>query len=165
MNLAPTGNGKRVGGRAAYYAGGIRLLMQHPIEPFELEMTTLSGEMRKFRASEMIAVRVAEINRWRPDGELLKPTLRVASVPETTRMGLVHASFHALTTRRTSGNTSLPYVRYDDVSMVACKPVSDYAYSTPLLVEADGEVIGMKQATITVAQRRLCLLWPQNRNV
>jgi diacylglycerol kinase (ATP) len=165
MNLAPTGNGKRVGGRAAYYAGGIRLLMQHPIEPFELEMTTLTGEVRKFRASEMIAVRVAEINRWRPDGELLKPTLRVASVPETTRMGLVHASFHAIATRRTSGNTSLPFVRYDDVSMVACKPVSDYAYSTPLLVEADGEVIGMKQATITVAQRRLSLLWPQNRDL
>jgi diacylglycerol kinase (ATP) len=165
MNLAPTGNGKRVGGRAAYYAGGIRLLLRHPVEPFELEITMVNGTVRKFSAGEMIAVRVGEINRWRPDGGLLKPELRVASVPETTRMGLVHASFHALFRRKSSGDSSLPYARYDDASMVVCRPVADYPYKTPLLVEADGEVIGMKQATITIAQRRLCLLWPSSTNL
>src|SRR5580698_2053578 len=66
MNLAATGGGKRVGGRAAYYAGGIRLLLQHPVEPFEVEMTLADGAVRKLRASEVIAVRVGEINRWRP---------------------------------------------------------------------------------------------------
>jgi diacylglycerol kinase (ATP) len=160
MNLAPTGSGKRVGGRTAYYAGGVRLLLQHPVEPFELEMTLADGGVRKLRASEVIAVRVGEINRWRPGGELQKPTLRVASIPETTRLGLAHASFHALVTRRSGGSSRLPYPQYEDVSTLSCRPVADYSYQSPLLVEADGEVIGMKKATISIAQRRLCLLWP-----
>jgi diacylglycerol kinase (ATP) len=160
MNLAPTGNGKRVGGRAAYYAGGLRLLAQHPVEPFEVEITNAGGKARRFRACETIAVRVAEINVWRPGGELLKSSLRVASVPETTRLGLAHASFHALVTRKTSGPSQLPYPQYDDACRVVCRPIADYAYQTPLLVEADGEVVGVEQATITVANRRLLLLQP-----
>jgi diacylglycerol kinase (ATP) len=160
MNLAPTGSGKRVGGRAAYYAGGFRLLLQHPVEPFDLEMTLADGSVRRCRASEMIAVRVGAINRWLPGGDLLKQTLRVASVPETTRLGLAHASFHALVTRKSNRGGTLPYPHYEDVSTLSCRPIPDYSYQSPLLIEADGEVIGMKKATITMAQRRLCLLWP-----
>ena len=160
MNLAPTGSGKRVGGRAAYYAGGLRLLLQHPVEPFDLEMTLVDGSVRRCRASEVIAVRVGEINRWRPGGDLQTPALRVASLPEATRLGLAHASFHALVTRKTSGGSKLPYPQYEDVSALTCHPIADYSYQSPLLIEADGEVIGMKKATISVAQRRLCLLWP-----
>ncbi|MBB6145835.1 diacylglycerol kinase family enzyme [Silvibacterium bohemicum] len=162
MNLAPTGSGKRVGGRAAYYAGGIRLLFQHPVEPFDLQMTLADGSVRKCRASEVIAVRVGEINRWRPGGEMRKPVLRVASIPETTRLGLAHASFHALITRKSSGSSQLPYPQYEDVSMLTCNPIPDYSYQSPLLIEADGEVIGMKRATISIAQRQLRLLWPNS---
>lgn len=160
MNLAPTGSGKRMGGRAAYYAGGLRLLLQHPVEPFDMEMTLADGTLRRMRASEMIAVRVGAINRWQPGGDLLKPTLRLACLPETTRLGLAHASYHALVTRKSSGPGSLPYPQYEDVGTLTCKPIPDYSYQSPLLIEADGEVIGMKKATITMAQRRLCLLWP-----
>jgi diacylglycerol kinase family enzyme len=160
MNLAPTGSGKRVGGRAAYYAGGLRLLFQHPVEPFELEVVLADGGRRKFHASEVIAVRVGAINRWQPGGNLLQPTLRVASLPETTRLGLAHASFHALVTRKSNRPGVLPYPRYEDAVELHCHPIADYSYQSPLLIEADGEVLGMKKATITVAQRRLCLLWP-----
>jgi diacylglycerol kinase (ATP) len=162
MNLAPTGSGKRVGGRAAYYAGGIRLLFQHPVEPFDLQMTLADGSVRKCRASEVIAVRVGEINRWRPGGGMRRPVLRVASIPETTRLGLAHASFHALITRKSSGSSPLPYPQYEDVSMLTCNPIPDYSYQSPLLIEADGEVIGMKRATISIAQRQLRLLWPNS---
>jgi diacylglycerol kinase (ATP) len=162
MNLAPTGSGKRVGGRAAYYAGGLRLLLQHPVDPFDVEMTLADGSLRAFRASEVIAVRLAEINRWRPGGELHKPMLRVASIPETTRLGLAHASYHALATRKSEGSSQLPYPRYEDATALTCRPVTGYSYQSPLLVEADGEVIGMKKATISIAQRRLCLLWPDS---
>ena len=160
MNLAPTGSGKRVGGRSAYFAGGLRLLVNHPVEPFELEVTRADGSVRKARASEVIAVRVGGINLWRPGGDLQSPTLRVASLSETTRLGLAHASFHALVTRKSSGGSKLPYPQYEDASMLTCRPIAGYSYQSPLLIEADGEVIGMKKATISVAQRRLCLLWP-----
>jgi len=160
MNLAPTGAGKRVGGALAYYVSGTRLLIEHPIEPFELEVTTVAGDVRRFRANELIALRVPDVGLWRSGGDLLKPTLRVASVSETSRLGLVHASFHALVTRRTNGSSSLPYAQFDDASMVVFKPVPDFDYQTPLLIEADGEVIGTERAVITIAQRRLRLLWP-----
>lgn len=165
MNLAPTGTGKRVGGALAYYAGGFRLLAQHPIEPFDLEVTTTSGQIRRFRANEAIAVRVPEINVWRPGGDLLQPKLHLASLRQTGRIGLAHASFHALVTQKSSPNSRLPYAQYDDASAIVLKPVPDFDYRTPLLVEADGEVIGLERATITVAQRRLCLLWPRNTSL
>lgn len=169
MNLAPTGTGKRVGGALAYYAGGFRLLVQHPVEPFDLEVTTTAGEVVRWRANEAIAARVPKINPWHPGGCLVKPELRLASVRETTRLGLAHATYHAIVTRRTvtrttDGNSGLPYARYDDASMVVCRPTPDSAYRSPLLVEADGEVIGTERATITIAQRRLRLLWPGYRN-
>jgi diacylglycerol kinase (ATP) len=165
MNLAPTGTGKRVGGPLAYYAGGIRLLVQHPIEPFDLEVTTTAGDVRRWRATEAIAVRVPEINVWRPGGNLLKPALRLASLRETSRLGMAHATYHAIVTRKTvngaaTGNSRLPYAQLDDASAVVCRPTPDFGYRTPLLVEADGEVIGTERATITTAQRRLRLLWP-----
>jgi diacylglycerol kinase (ATP) len=160
MNLAPTGAGKRVGGALAYYAGGVRLLIQHPIEPFDLEITSTSGDARHFRATEAIALRVPEINLWRAGADLSKPVLRLASVRETSRAGLIHASFHALVTRKTHGSSNLPYPQFEETSQIVCKPIRDFAYQTPLLIEADGEVIGMERATITVAQRRLRLLWP-----
>jgi diacylglycerol kinase (ATP) len=164
MNLAPTGTGKRVGGKLAYYTGGFRLLIQHPVEPFDLEVTTVGGRVRNARVNEAIAIRVPEINVWRPGGDLLEPTLRLASLRQTGRAGLAHASFHALVTRKTSGNSRLPYPQYDDACTIVCTPVPDFDYRTPLLVEADGEVIGMERATITIAQRRLRLLWPQSPN-
>ena len=165
MNLAPTGTGKRVGGALAYYTGGIRLLVQHPVEPFDLEVTTTRGEIRRIRANEAIAIRVPEINIWRPGGQLLEPLLRVASVRETGRIGLAHASFHALVTQRSGNGSRLPYPQYDDAATIVCKPVPDFDYRTPLLIEADGEVIGLERATITIAQRRLRLLWPQKENL
>jgi len=162
MNLAPTGTGKRVGGKLAYYTGGIRLLVQHPVEPFDLEVTTAGGQVRRSRVNEAIAIRVPEINVWRPGGNLREPGLRLASVRETGRAGLAHASFHALVTQKSGGNSRLPYPQYDDACTITCRPVPDFDYRTPLLVEADGEVIGNERATITIAQRRLRLLWPQS---
>ena len=164
MNLAPTGTGKRMGGALAYYVGGVRLLVQHPIEPFDLELTTINGEVRRARANEAIALRVPEINLWRSGADLMRPVLRVASVRETSRIGLAHASFHALVTRRNNEDSRLPYPRFDEASMIVCRPVADFDYRTPLLVEADGEVIGLERATITIAQRRLRLLWPERAN-
>jgi len=169
MNLAPTGTGKRLGGALAYYAGGMRLLARHPIEPFDMEVTTPGGNVGHWRANEAIAVRVPEINLWRPGGDLLKPELRLASVRETTRVGLAHATYHAIVTRRTvdhkaGAEPGLPYPRFDDATMVVCRPTPDFAYRSPLLVEADGEVIGTERATITIAQRRLRLLWPGYRD-
>jgi diacylglycerol kinase (ATP) len=164
MELAPNGTGKRFGGRAAYYAGGTRLLFNYPIQPFDVEMTRTDGTVRRFRASELLAVRVAAINRWRPGGDLCSTRLRMATVPETGRVGLAHAMIHALLVQKGSGKDigalGLPLARYEDAVQIVCKPAAGFSYKTPLLVEADGEVIGVEHATLRIARKRIRLLWP-----
>lgn len=163
MNLAPTGQGKRRGGRLAYFAGGMRLLVEHPLQAFEIEMTLEDGSVSREKASEAIATHVAEINRWRPGGDPLAPWLRLAWVPVTSRLGLAHASFHALATRRVNGRVGwggLPFPRYVTVQRVVCRPLKGSACGVPLLVEADGEVLGAAHTEIGMAEKRLNLLWP-----
>ena len=165
MDLAPSGSSKRALGRAAYYSGGMRLLTKHPVQPFDVEMKLPDGGERRFRACELLSVRVPEINRWRPGGDLCSSQLRIASVPPTNRLGLGHAMFHALFTGKSSRGAddarALPYPRYEHAVQVACRPVKGFRYETPLLVEADGEVIGVEHATFRMARKQLRLLWPR----
>ena len=164
MNLAPTGQGKRRGGRLAYFVGGARLLLQHRVQSFVLEMTRADGTTETQLACEAIATHVAEINRWRPGGDPFGTELRVAWVPPTNRLGLGHASFHALATRRVNGHYGwggLPLPRYEHVRRMVCRPIEGNAYDPPLLVEADGEVLGASYTAIGMAGEKLNLLWPR----
>ncbi|MGA7884270.1 MAG: diacylglycerol kinase family protein [Acidobacteriaceae bacterium] len=166
MNLSPTGQGKRHGGRLAYFVGGARLLLEHPVQPFALEMTRADGSTTIERACEAIAAHVPEINRWRPGGDPFGCELRVAWVPETSRLGLGHASFHALATHRQNGHYGwggLPFPRYEQVTRMVCRPLEGNTYDPPLLVEADGEVLGAQYTAIGMAREKLNLLWPVSR--
>ena len=165
MNLAPTGQGKRRGGRLAYFIGGFRLLVDHPVQPFQLEMTLADGTTQTVEACEAIATHVSELNRWRPGGDPFASWLRVAWVPPTGRLGLGHASFHALATgkTRTSGGWgNLPFPQYVTVTRMICRPLNGTQYNKPLLVEADGEVLGASYTAIGVSEKKLKLLWPNN---
>ena len=163
MNFAPTGQGKRRGGRLAYFVGGFRLLVDHPIQPFQLEMTTIGGATRTVTACEAIATHVPEINRWRSGGDPFAATLRVAWVPPTGRLGLGHASFHALATGKSEGHSgwgNLPFPQYVTVTRMICRPLNGTQYLAPLLVEADGEVLGASYTVIAASDKKLKLLWP-----
>src|SRR5579872_38610 len=164
MNLAPTGQGKRRGGRLAYYMGGFRLLAQHRVQPFALEWTAEDGSNGAVTACEAIATHVPEINRWKAGGDPFREALHLAWIPATGRAGLAHASFHALVTGRGNGRSTgwwkLPYPQYVTVKKLICRPLPGRHYDTRLLVEADGEVLGAESATIGIAETRLNLLWP-----
>jgi diacylglycerol kinase family enzyme len=166
MNLAPTGQGKRRGGRLAYFVGGARLLVEHPVQAFEIEMKLSDGSTQRVEACEAIATHVGEINRWRPGGDPFAEWLRVAWVPPTGRMGLGHASFHALATGKSNGHGGwggLPFAQYVTVTSMICRPLNGNHYSEPLLVEADGEVLGASYTAIGVSDKKLKLLWPEGR--
>jgi diacylglycerol kinase (ATP) len=156
---AADGWGKRAIGRASYYFAGGSLLLRHRIEPFDVEVTTAAGEKFRQRVCEAIAVRVEELNRWRPGGRLEEPLLRLATVDATGRWGLAEASFHALA-RTASRNGNAAKVRYCDAVRVVCRPVPDYDYTSAVLVEADGEVLGASHAVMTMAKESFYLLWP-----
>jgi diacylglycerol kinase (ATP) len=170
MNLAPTGQGKRSGGRLAYFVGGIRLLIEHRVRTFQIEFTHADGSTSTERACEAIAAHVPEINRWQSGGDPFGTGLRVAWLPPTGRMGLAHASFHALTAGKANGNGrpegwgNLPFAQYATVTKMICRPLNAKPDDPPLLVEADGEVLGAQYTTIAMAETKLNLLWPDSAN-
>ena len=168
MNLAPTGQGKRRGGRLAYFVGGARLLVEHPVQAFSIEMTLEDGTTRTEVACEAIATHVAEINRWRPGGDPFAEWLQVAWVPATGRLGLAHASFHALAGSRSDGRSGwggLPLAQYTQVQRMVCRPAQGGVCAKPLLVEADGEVLGASYTSIAAGKKTLRLLWPGEAGV
>ncbi|HEX5235161.1 MAG TPA: diacylglycerol kinase family protein [Silvibacterium sp.] len=160
MNLAPNGSGKRRWGRAAYYAGGLRLLLRHPIQAIDVKVKDAAGDETRFRACELLAVRVPKIGLWRAGGELHSGRLRMAAVPHTGRAGLAHASFHALATTWGNRKSRLCFPRYADAIEIACAPVERFSQEHPVLVEADGEVIGVGAVTFKMSEKRVRLLWP-----
>jgi diacylglycerol kinase family enzyme len=162
MNIAD-GWGKRGIGRASYFLAGASLLLRHRIQPFEIEVTPVAGAKYRRRVCEAIAVRVAELNRWRPGGSLEAPALRLAFVDATGRWGLASASVRALArTESHNGKAASSHatVHYVDALRMVCRPLPDFDYRGGVLAEADGEVLGASHAVIEMAKESFCLLWP-----
>jgi diacylglycerol kinase (ATP) len=145
-------SGKNVTGRAAYFLAGGRLLLKYPVQPFNLAITTTGGSVIQEQVCEAIAVRVGELNRWRPGGGLEFPFLRLATVAGGSRAHLARATFEALFR---SGGTA---ATYRDVLRVVCTPIPHAAYQPPIAVQADGEVLGASCATIEMAGLDVVLL-------
>ena len=147
-------SGKSRVGKAAYFAAGGRLLLNHPVRPFAVHLTTTSGNVIEEKVCEALAVRVAELNRWRPGGGLHFPFLRLATVAGASRSRLALASFEALF-RSGGARDREPAADaaaiYRDVERVVCKPIPDLVYQPPIAVQADGEVLGASCATIEMA--------------
>ncbi|HEY0795977.1 MAG TPA: diacylglycerol kinase family protein [Acidisarcina sp.] len=164
--------GKHISGRAAYFLAGAALLLRHRIECFELEITIAGGKTLTWQASEALAVRVAEVNIWRPGGDLHTPMLRLASVAAKSRLQLGRASIGALlrgsapemSDKEAVGGVDGPgySVKYHDITRLVCRPIAGRGYRAAPLVQADGEVLGASNAVITMADKRLTLLWPKD---
>jgi diacylglycerol kinase family enzyme len=154
MMAAARRYGKHSAGRIAYFGAGLEILTSRPIQPFHIKITTIDGEVLERDASEVIALRVAQLNFWKPDGGLHLPFLRLASVEGTSRVHLARASFAALAMgegRRDRPARANSPARYEDVLRVECSPVPDMAYRAPLVVQADGEILGTSHAIIEMA--------------
>lgn len=154
MMAAARRYGKHSAGRIAYFGAGLEILASRRIQPFHIKITTVDGEILERDASELIAVRVAQLNLWQPGGGLHLPFLRLASVEGTSRLQLARASFAALALgegRRDSPRRSGSPARYEDALRVECGPIPDLTYRTPLIVQADGEILGTSSAVIEMA--------------
>ncbi len=161
MIAAARRDDKQRTGRTAYFAAGIDALLSHPVQPFELEITTTDGKVLQRQACDAIAVRVGELNLWRPGGSLDFPFLRLASVEGGSRRRLAQAAFDALLLG--AGQRDRPLkdnaaARYEDVLRVKCRPIPGVTYEVPIAVEADGEILGASCATIEMADATVTLL-------
>jgi diacylglycerol kinase (ATP) len=153
--------GKSVAGRAAYYAAGCSLLLNHPVQSFDIEITTVSGSVLRDQACEALALRVAELNRWRPGGGLHFPFLRLATVRGHSRSRLARASFDALfrsAGARDRAHAEDASANYQDVVRVVCRPTPDRNYNPPIAVQADGEILGASCAEFEMAGLDVLLL-------
>lgn len=154
-------SGKDVTGRAAYFVAGAKLLLSHPMQPFDVEVTTTSGEIFHRQVSEALAVRVAELNRWRPGGDLQFPFLRLAMVAGASRARMAKASYEALF-RSAGARDQTPVIdaaaTYQDAVRVVCRPIPGRSYKPAIAVQADGEVLGTSEATIEMAGVSINLL-------
>src|SRR5271156_1368221 len=138
-------SGKSRVGRAAYFAAGGRLLLNHPVRPFGLEITTTTGRVIQEQVCEALAVRVAELNRWRPGGGLHFPFLRLATVSGASRSRLALASYDALFRgggARDRDQVETAAATYRDVTCLVCSPIPNQTYKPAIAVQADGEVLG-----------------------
>ncbi len=164
MNLSQMGNGKRIGGRSAYFAGGARLLLREPTEEFLLEITRASGETVSVEASEAIAVHLPAINLWRPGGDWFGPALRMAWIPRCGRMDFFRSLVQALSNRVPppgQGEPGKTRSYYEDITRMVCSPLPNAGHRSRLLVEADGEVLGTRHLEVTLAEERLGLIFPR----
>jgi diacylglycerol kinase (ATP) len=152
-------SGKDVTGKAAYFAAGGRLLLNHPVQPFEIELTTTSGEVLREQVCEALAVRVAELNRWRPGGGLTLPFLRLATVTGSSRIRLARAAYEALFRSEQSQKEGAA-ATYRDVLRVICRPIPNRNYKPSLSIQADGEILGAACAQIEMSTQTLLLLTP-----
>jgi diacylglycerol kinase (ATP) len=151
--------GKYTIGRTSYFLAGANLLLRHRIQPFEIEVTTPDGAVFRRLVCEAIAVRVSDLNRWQPGGHLETPLLRLATVDATGRWGLGLASLRALA-RMTPEAETPASVRYTDAVRIVFRPAPGYKYTTELLAEADGEVLGASHAVVEMTDQSYYLLWP-----
>jgi diacylglycerol kinase (ATP) len=157
-------SGKDVTGKAAYFVAGGRLLLNHPVQPFEVTISTTKGSIIHERVCEALALRVAELNRWRPGGGLHFPFLRLATVSGASRSRLALASYDALFRgggARDRDQVETAPALYRDVERVVCTPVPAHSYGPPIAVQADGEVLGASCATIEMAGLDVHLLSAQ----
>ena len=147
-------SGKDTTGRAAYFVAGAKLLLNHPVQPFDVTITTTSDSVFEERVCEALAVRVAELNRWRPGGGLNFPFLRLATVAGASRSRLAFASYDALfrgggaRDREQADNAS---AIYRDAVRIVCRPIPGRSYKPSIAVQADGEVLGVSCATMEMA--------------
>ena len=166
---------KNMGGRAAYFAAGLQLLFHHPLEPFHLTITLTTGEVIERNACEAIAVRVAALNIWRPGGGFDLPFLRLATVESGpmqngslhqgirngSRWQLARATFEGLFlsagSRERKQRANAP-ARYEDASRIVCRALPGFTYTSPLAVQADGEVLDASCAVIEMAGVNLQML-------
>lgn len=156
--------GKHRIGRAAYYAAGIDLLLRGQLSPFQMETTDREGSVKVSDCCEAIGVRVSELNRWRPGGDLDSESIRIVAVPGDSRADLARASYHAIVHRGAglAGEHRPGAAIVGDYVRAVFRPLEGYKYTAPIPVQADGELLGASSATLEMTQDRVTLLQPKH---
>lgn len=161
-----TAKAKQARGPSAYYVAGFELLFRHEFVPFEIEYTDLAGEVHSGQVLEIVAMRVSSfgglLSRFRPGSGLDTNHFELILLHKSTRWAMFRYTLQAI-----AGGIKGEDRRYGaDVSFVRaqrviCKPNGED--SLRVRVQADGELLGIMPAEISLVPDALNLLMPAVR--
>jgi diacylglycerol kinase family enzyme len=141
-------------GRLAYFAAGFEVLATHPLTSFDITVETTEGQTHERTVSELIAVRVGELNIWRTGGGLHQPSLRLATVEGASRAKLFRASVESLVfgAGHSTHQSATAAARYEDAWRITIRRSPNDKAFAPLSLQADGEIVGAVAASPTVVE-------------
>jgi YegS/Rv2252/BmrU family lipid kinase len=145
-------------GMLAYYAQATWLWLTHPMQNFAVEFREANGAMRQAEVSEVLAVRVRNfggvLRELAPGASLDRDDVRLVLFQTRSRFTYLRYIVRGLVGARWSiGGVELVHS-----ASVVCQPLPQ---SSPIYVEADGEVLGMLPAEISMVPDALTILVPQ----
>jgi YegS/Rv2252/BmrU family lipid kinase len=152
---------KNRSGMTAYYRAGFRLVFLEEMCDFAVELTLPNGSTEIHQAHELLAIKVAQfsgiVRRWRPGSSLLDPTLQIALVKTKSRTRVLTGTVRCMI----GGAPKLKGVDLVRAVRAVCRPLAS-GRRTPIVAEADGEVLGTLPVEISVVPDALTLLMPQS---
>jgi YegS/Rv2252/BmrU family lipid kinase len=148
-------------GMNAYYAQGLRMFLAPRFTPFEIEFT--AGRVRRETVYELLAVRVAHfggvLRKLAPGAALSRNDLRLVLFKTRRR-----ASYLAYIVRGLLGRAwPVPGVELAHASEFECRAaLGEGRQQRRVLVEADGELLGVLPARVSMVPAALNLLVPRS---
>jgi diacylglycerol kinase (ATP) len=146
-------------GMAAYYAKATRLWLTHPMEKFAAEVE----ESAPAEVSQLLAVRIRNfggvLRELAPGASLDRDDVRLVLFRTRSRLSYLHYIVRGLVGARwkVRGIDLVHSLKID------CRPLTDTGAASRVFVEADGELLGILPASITVVPDALTLLVPEKR--
>jgi diacylglycerol kinase (ATP) len=146
---------KRHLGMAAYYANATRLWLTHKMEMFVIE--TDGQASRGVEVSQLLAVRIRHfggvLRELAPGASLDRNDLRLVLFHTRSRAAYLGYVLRGLL----GANCQIPGIELAHASRVSCLSVGE---SSPIFVEADGELLGTLPVEISVVPDALTILTP-----
>ena len=148
-------------GMAAYYAKATHLWFTHPMKFFQAELQSAGKNPEKMPVTELLAVRIAQfggvLREFVPGANLANNDLRLVLFQTSNRLRYLAYIFRGL-----MGSTwCVRGVELRSAERVYCRLLPEDTSSTRIYVEADGELVGMLPAEISMVPDGLSLLVPR----
>jgi len=153
-------------GMAAYYAKATRLWLTHAMKFFETEFNdAASGDRRRAAVSELLAVRITHfggiLRELAPGASLDRNEMRLVLFKTRSRLRYLHYIVRGMLGRR----WSVAGIDLLSAERASCRyvPQSDQPAEvrSRIYVEADGELVGMLPAELSIVPDAVTILVPR----
>jgi diacylglycerol kinase (ATP) len=147
-------------GLGAYYVKATHLWLTHDMGSFAVEFTNEDGEKNFADVSQLLAVRIRNfggvLREFAPGAALDRKDLRLVLFRTRSRI----AYLRYITRSLLGTKWAVKGIEYAYAISVKCRPLES---SSKIFVEADGELLGMLPAKISIVPDAVTLLMPTPR--